>query len=83
MSWFRAEFDKLLVATFILILSGLSLLNNEKLTAFALPMATGFGGCLLTLVVGKRGNPPDDPDPTSSESTTTTNSETKTVKPAT
>jgi hypothetical protein len=59
MTWLQTQFDKLLMAAFVLLLCGLSLAGNEKLTAFALQGAAGCMGCLLTLVTARRNAGPD------------------------
>lgn len=78
MNWLQSQFDKLLMAFFVLALCGLSLLSNEKLAAFALQGAAGCMGCLLTLVTARH---PAGPDPTSSNTKTTSTTESETVSP--
>jgi hypothetical protein len=78
MTWGQSQFDKLLMAFFVLALTGLATASNDKVAAFALQGAAGCLGCLLTLVTARRTT---GPEPTSSVTTTT--SETVTPAPQT
>jgi len=60
----QAQFDKVLMSFFVLVLTGIALVSNDKVSAFALQGAAGCLGCLLTLVTARRTGP--DPPPTSS-----------------
>lgn len=75
MTWIQSQFDKLLMAFFVLALCGFSLATNEKVSAFALQGAAGCLGCLLTLVTARRTI---GPEPTSSVTKVTS----ETVSPA-
>ena len=59
MAWAQSQFDKCLMAFFVLALCAFSLVQNEKVSAFALQGAAGCLGCLLTLVTARRTTPPD------------------------
>lgn len=75
MTWGQSQFDKLLMAFFVIALCAFSVIPNEKVSAFALQGAAGCLGCLLTLVTARRTA---GPEPTSSVTKVTS----ETVSPA-
>lgn len=80
-TFLKSQWDKALVSCLFLAMCALAYFSsgNDKLSTFALQSATGFLGCLLTLVTARRGVDlvPFPPDPTSS--TTTASSTVQTV----
>jgi hypothetical protein len=77
MTWWQSEFDKFLMAALVLILCAVSLIGNDKLTAFVLVAAGNAMGCLLTLVTS-RTRTPAGPTASVTTSTSTTQAETST-----
>jgi hypothetical protein len=83
-TFWRSQFDKLLMTGLVVLFCGLSLFGywNEKMQSFALQAASGCLGCIFTLVTARRPSTPDAfLEPTSSSSSTTTTSKTETVAP--